>query len=172
MEGFIIETQRLGLREMDISDIDSLSLILQDERVMYAYNGAFNEEETNAWMQRQLHRYKDLGFGLWAVILKENGKMIGQCGITMQEYKAAQVPEIGYLLAHKYWHNGYATEAATACREYGFNVLHFDALYSIIRDTNIASQNVALRNGMNLMDTIIKHYRGVDMPHMVFCIKK
>jgi len=33
--------------------------------------------------------------------------MIGQCGITMQEYKTAQVPEIGYLLAHKYWHKGY-----------------------------------------------------------------
>ena len=45
--------------------------------------------------------------------------MIGQCGITMQEYKTAQVPEIGYLLAHKYWHKGYAVEAATACREYG-----------------------------------------------------
>lgn len=172
MEEFILETQRLGLREMNISDIDSLSLILQDERVMYAYNGAFNEEETNAWMQKQLQRYKDFGFGLWAVILKENGEMIGQCGITMQEYKAAQVPEIGYLLVHKYWHNGYATEAATACREYGFNILHFDALYSIIRDTNIASQNVALRNGMNLIDTIIKHYRGVDIPHMVFCIKR
>lgn len=61
----------------------------------------------------------------------------------MQEYKAAQVPEIGYLLAYKYWHKGYAVEAATFCREYGFNTLHFNALYSIIRDTNIASQNVA-----------------------------
>lgn len=98
--------------------------------------------------------------------------MIGQCGITMQEYKATQVPEIGYLLAHKYWHNGYAIEAATACREYGFNILHFNALYSIIRNTNIASQNVALRNGMSLIDTITTHYRGVDMPHMVFCVKK
>ena len=55
--------------------------------------------------------------------------MIGQCGITMQEYKTAQVPEIGYLLAHKYWHKGYAVEAATACREYGFNTLKFDELY-------------------------------------------
>lgn len=98
--------------------------------------------------------------------------MIGQCGITMQEYKTAQVPEIGYLLAHKYWHKGYAVEAATACREYGFNTLKFDELYSIIRDTNIASQKVALRNGMNPIDSIVKHYRGVDMPHLVYCVNK
>lgn len=172
MEEFILETQRLGLREMNISDIDSLSLILQDERVMYAYNGAFNEEETNAWMQKQLQRYNDFGFGLWAIVLKESGEMIGQCGITMQEYNDMMVPEVGYLLAYKHWHKGYAIEAATACRDYGFNTLHFDAIYSIIRDNNIASQKVAIKNGMIPIDTVVKHYRGEEMPHMVFCIKR
>ena len=172
MKNIILETNRLQLREMTFSDMRALSLILQDEKVMYAYNGAFNDKETMAWMQQQLQRYKEFNFGLWGIFLKNTDEMIGQCGITMQEYKATQVPEIGYLLAHKYWHNGYAIEAATACREYGFNILHFNALYSIIRNTNIASQNVALRNGMSLIDTITTHYRGVDMPHMVFCVKK
>lgn len=147
-------------------------MILQDERVMYAYNGPFNDEETMAWMQKQLRRYEEYGFGLWGVYDKKSGEMIGQCGITMQEYKAMQVPEIGYLFAYRHWHNGYAIEAATACREYGFGTLHFDALYSIIRDTNVASQNVALRNGMTLVDMIVVHYRGADMPHKVFCVKK
>lgn len=172
MKRMILETDRLKLREMTLSDRKALSSILQDENVMYAYNGAFSDEETMAWMQKQLQRYKEYGFGLWGVFLKDTGEMIGQCGITMQEYRATQVPEIGYLLAHKYWHKGYAIEAARACREYGFKTLHFDTLYSIIRDTNIASRNVALRNGMSLLDTIVKHYRGVDMPHMVFCVKK
>lgn len=156
---------------MKTSDIESLSTILQDEDVMYAYNGAFSQEETEEWMQKQIRRYNEFGFGLWGVFLKGTGEMIGQCGITMQEYRAAQVPEIGYLLAHKYWHKGYATEAAIACREYGFDTLHFKTLYSIIRDTNIASQKVALRNGMNPIDIIVKHYRGVDMPHIVFSTK-
>ena len=171
MNRIVLETNRLQLREMTLSDMSALSLILQDEKVMYAYNGAFSDKETLAWMQKQLQRYKDYGFGLWGVFLKDTDEMIGQCGITMQEYKAAQVPEIGYLLAYKYWHKGYAVEAATFCREYGFNTLHFNALYSIIRDTNSASQNVALRNGMTVIDTITKHYRGVDMPHLVFCVK-
>lgn len=168
MEQMILETDRLQLREMELSDIASLSTILQDERVMYAYNGAFNEEETMAWMQKQLQRYKEFGFGLWAVLLKGSNEMIGQCGITMQDYKETRVPEIGYLLAYKYWHKGYATEAAIACREYGITKLRFDSLYSIIRDTNLPSQKVALRNGMRPTDTIVKYYRGVEMPHIIF----
>lgn len=171
-EPFVLETPRLLLRKMRLSDIDALSAIMQDERVMYAYNGAFNDEETAIWLERQLQRYEMFGFGLWAAALKETGEMIGQCGITMQTYQAGLVPEIGYLFAFRHWHKGYATEAAAACKEYGFHVLHFDALYSIIRDTNAASQNVALRNGMRPIDKVVKHYRGVEMPHIVFCVQK
>lgn len=170
MEQVILETPRLLLREMDISDMHSLRMILQDEKVMYAYNGAFDEQETVMWMQKQLQRYKDFGFGLWAVVLKESGEMIGQCGITMQEYNDTIVPEIGYLLAYKHWHKGYAIEAAAACRDYGFSTLHFDAIYSIIRDNNIASQKVAIRNGMTPIDSVIKYYRGEEMPHKVYRI--
>lgn len=171
-EPFVLETPRLLLRKMRLSDIDALSAIMQDERVMYAYNGAFNDEETAMWLERQLQRYEMFGFGLWAATSKETGEMIGQCGITMQPYQAGLVPEIGYLFAFRHWHKGYATEAAAACKEYGFHVLHFDALYSIIRDTNIVSQNVALRNGMRPIDKVVKHYRGVEMPHIVFCVQK
>lgn len=171
-EPFVLETPRLLLRKMRLSDIDALSAIMQDERVMYAYNGAFNDEETAMWLERQLQRYEMFGFGLWAATLKETGEMIGQCGITMQPYQAGLVPEIGYLFAFRHWHKGYATEAAAACKEYGFDVLLFDALYSIIRDTNVASQNVALRNGMRPIDKVVKHYRGVEMPHIVFCVHK
>lgn len=172
MTHVILETARLELREMVMSDMKSLAVILQDKEVMYAYNGAFNEEETTQWMQKQLQRYKDFGFGLWAVLKKDTHEMIGQCGITMQEYKDNFIPEIGYLFARKYWHNGYATEAAIACKEYGFQTLHFNALYSIIRDTNIPSQRVAVRNGMKPVDTIIKHYRGIEIPHVVYRVEK
>ncbi len=168
----VLETPRLRLRRMTPSDMYALSCILRDERVMYAYNGAFDETETAEWMQRQLRRYEEYGFGLWAVTKNGSDEMIGQCGITMQQYKDALVPEIGYLLAYGHWHKGYATEAAAACREYGFRTLHFDTLYSIIRDTNIPSQKVALRNGMVLVDTIVKHYRGADMPHLVYRVDK
>lgn len=168
MKPVIIETQRLELREMTIENLEDLALILQDERVMYAYNGAFDREETVAWLSKQLRRYEDYHFGLWGMFLKGTDKMIGQCGITMQNLNGAEVPEIGYLLAFDYWHKGYAIEAASACRQYGISVLRFDKLYSIIRDTNIASQNVAVRNGMTPVGQVIKHYRGDVMPHIVY----
>ena len=65
----------------------------------------------------------------------------------------------------QYWHNGYATEAAKACKKYAFETLDRDEVCSIIRDTNAASRNVAVRNGMTVADHWIKHYRGEDMPH-------
>lgn len=167
----ICETERLLLRELQYTDIDALSLILRDEETMYAYNGAFSERETLEWLERQLARYRN-GFGLWAVILKESGKMIGQCGLTMQLWKDKELLEIGYLFNKNYWHKGYAIEAANACKKYAFEVLGADEVCSIIRDTNIPSQRVAERNGMKLADSgFVKHYRGVDMPHYLYLIK-
>lgn len=168
----ILETQRLYLREMNQADYEALSKILQDEETMYAYNGAFSDEETQEWLDRQISRYQKYGFGLWAVVLKETDEMIGQCGITMQPWNDREVLEIGYLLRRDYWHKGYAIEAAKACREYAFTKLHAEEVCSIIRDTNTASQKVAVRNGMTVVDTWTKHYRGIDMPHYLYAVRK
>ena len=166
----ILETERLYLRELNQADFNSLCRILQDEKVMYAYEGAFSDEEVQEWLDRQISRYQRWGFGLWAAVLKEKDEMIGQCGLTMQPWKDKEVLEIGYLLQRSYWHKGYAIEAARACKEYAFEVLHADEVCSIIRDTNLASQNVAVRNGMTAVDCWTKHYRGVDMPHKRFVV--
>lgn len=168
----ILETERLYLREMTQADLPALCLILQDETTMYAYEGAFSDAEAQEWLDRQLSRYQAWGFGLWAVILKETDEMIGQCGLTMQPWKDAQVLEIGYLLNRVYWRQGYATEAAEACKKYAFEMLDADEVCSIIRDTNLPSQQVALRLGMTKTDAWVKHYRGVDMPHYRYLIRR
>lgn len=166
----ILETERLYLREMNQSDFKALCKILQDEETMAAYEGAFCVSEVQEWLDRQMFRYQKWGFGLWAVILKETDGMIGQCGLTMQPWKDKEVLEIGYLFERSYWHKGYAIESAAACKKYAFEVLKADEVCSIIRDTNIASQNVAVRNGMVIADTWTKHYRGVDMPHFRYVV--
>lgn len=168
----ILETERLYLREMKQSDYGSLCKILQDEDTMYAYEGAFNDIEVQEWLDRQIERYHKWNFGLWAVVLKETDEMIGQCGLTMQPWKEEEVLEIGYLFERQYWHNGYAIEAATACRKYAFEVLGADEVCSIIRDSNMASQKVAIRNHMKKEDTWTKHYRGVDMPHYRYVVHR
>lgn len=168
----IIETERLILRKMTQNDYYDLCKILRDIEVMYAYNGAFSTIQTQEWLDKQLTRYESDGIGLYAVILKENSEMIGQCGLTFQEIPDERVVEIGYLFQKKFWHCGYAVEAARACRDYAFNELKVDEVYSIIRDTNLPSIKVAERNGMTKKGEMVKHYRGVDMPHYIYSVKK
>lgn len=169
----ILETERLFLRQMEQADYQALAKMLQDPEVMYAYEHDYSDQDVQDWLDKQLERYEnDNGLGLWSVILKETGEMIGQNGIVMQEWDGRRVPEIGYLFQKKHWHNGYATEAAVGCKNYAFNQLNIDEVFSIIRDTNIASQNVAKRNGMTICGQFIKNYYGKNLPHLVFSVKR
>lgn len=167
----VLETGRLILREMTLDDLPSTREIVCDEQTMYAWNGALSDEENAEQLQKQLRGYREDGFGRWAVVLKETGKVIGICGLQYCDTDRESVLEIGYLFNRAYWHNGYAAEAAIACKQYAFDVLHVHEVFSLIRDTNIASMNVAIRNGMLIRRRYIKIYKGEDMPHYVFSVK-
>lgn len=168
----ILETERLLLREMKQDDFPALCRMLQDPEVMYAYAHAFEDWEVQDWLDRQLARYREDGFGLWAMIRRNTGEMIGQCGLTWQDCNGRRVLEIGYLLEKVHWHQGYATEAARACKAYAFDRLGAEEVFSIIRDTNLPSQRVAVRNGMQVVDQLVKHYYGLEMPHLVFSARR
>ena len=169
----IIETERLFLRNFEQSDFSDLCKIMQDIEVMQAaYESTFSDDEVQGWLNRHLARYKSDGFGLWAVILKSTGEMIGQCGLTMQPWREEALLEIGYLFQKAYWHNRYATEAANACKKYAFEVLGAKKVCSMIRDTNLSSQNVALRIGMKKIDSCVKCFRNVDMLFYLYSINK
>ena len=168
----ILETERLLLREMTRDDFPLLCRHLQDAEVMYAYEHAYSDAEVWEGIETQFRRYQNDGFGVMSVILKENDELIGQCGLSMQPCENEEVLEIGYIFQKNYWHKGYATEAAIACRDYAFNELKADEVFSLIRDNNIASQNVAKRNGMSIRRKYIKHYRGIDMLHYVFSVRR
>lgn len=168
-----LETKRLILREMTWEDRPAICAVLQDKETMYAYEHAFSDEEVDKWMGNQMDRYRKFGFGLWAVMKKETGEVIGQCGLTWQLVPesidaSGRLLEIGYLFQRPQWGNGYATEAAAACREYAFQVLKAPKVSSIIRENNRASRNVAERNGLKPAGTFVKHYYGMDMPHIVY----
>lgn len=167
-----LETPRLLLREMTASDLPALRSILQDDRTMAAYEGAFDEAMTQEWLQRMLARYREDGFGLWAVESRATGEMIGQCGLTMQHILGADVVEVGYLFNSAHWGRGLATEAASASRDYAFEQLGSERVWAQVRDTNIASMNVAIRLGMTVRGRFETHYRGVTMPHLAFAVDR
>lgn len=167
-----LNTKRLYIREITKHDLNALRAILQDEEVMFAYEHAFDEEEVQAWYERQLYRYQHDGYGLWAVVLNDTNQMIGQCGLTNQMVNNTSFIEIGYLFQKAYWHQGFASEAAFACMQYAFQQYPIHEVYSIIRDQNIPSQKVAIRNGMKVSGSFVKHYYGIDMPHDIYRITR
>jgi RimJ/RimL family protein N-acetyltransferase len=168
----ILETERLTLREMTIQDLPALNAIVCDDETTYAFEGAWSEEESKAGLQKQIDHYKKYGYGRWAAVLKSTGEVIGICGIQWCNAGENDVPEIGYLFNRRFWRKGYAVEAAIACKRYGFEHLGFGELYSTIRDTNIASLNVAFRSGMTIRGQFARHHRGLDMPHYILSVKK
>jgi RimJ/RimL family protein N-acetyltransferase len=168
----LLLTERLALRELTRDDLTALKEILQDDETMIAYEGPFSNEEAEHWLECQFERYRDDGYGWWAVLLRETGVMIGQCGLTGQEIEGNAVLEVGYMLNREFWHFGYATEAARACLDYAFNALAAERVWVEVRDTNLSSRRVAERLGMAKVKSVTKHYRGIDMPHLVFALDR
>lgn len=164
----ILETERLYLREMNQNDFGDLAEILQNPRVMYAYEHDFSDDDVQIWLDRQINRYKKFGFGLWAVIIKTTNEMIGQAGLTIQPYKNTEVLEIGYLLKENFWHCGYAKEAAWGCKKYAFEHLKRNKVYSVIKADNISSIKVAESIGMSREDEFITQYYNGDTLHFLY----
>lgn len=165
-----LRTSRLTLDEMGDTDLPALRRILQDPTTMTAYEGAFDEDETLGWLRRMQQRYAEHGFGLWAV--RRDDEMIGQCGITRQSIEDDDVLEVGYLFRRDVWGRGFAVEAATAARDWAFVELGADRVWAKIRDTNLASMNVAIRLGMTVRRRFVVSYRGVEMPHLGFAVDR
>jgi RimJ/RimL family protein N-acetyltransferase len=156
------------LREFVAEDADAMALVLSDPETMRYYPAPYDRAGVEQWIMRNQRRYADDGAGLWAMALKASGEVIGDCGITRQPVEGEDLYEIGYHLRRDYWGQGLATEAAVACREWGFAHLKTDLLISLIRPENVASCRVAVRNGM----TIWKEVEWRGLRHYVYLVER
>lgn len=149
---YIIETEKLGLREFTMEDLKVWHAILSDSETMKYYPKPFDEEKTKSWIERNLNLYKKYGLGLFAVIIKETGEFIGDCGITLQNiYRGGNLlPEIGFHIDKRFWRKGYGSEAAKACLKYVFENTKFDEVFCYQKSTNIPSRKTAEKMGMSL----------------------
>ena len=151
----MIETARLILREMNEQDFDALYAVLADSDIMKHYPYSFDNARVKKWIRTNMERYRVFGFGLWAVILKDTGKMIGDCGLTMQNINGFIRPEIGYHIRADRQRNGYAKEAAIAVRNWAFANTPFKALYSYMKAENMPSWKTAESIGMHLVENYV-----------------
>ena len=143
-------TERLEFRKVVPSDYDAWLPFYDDPRSTQFWEGIPKDKEVACSQQFDwiFERYrKGLG-GQNAVVLKENGALIGLCGLLLQHVDGKHEWEIGYSLLPEYWGQGFATEAARYCKKVAFENNLADSLISIIQIHNLPSQNVALRNGM------------------------
>ncbi len=153
-----IETPRLVLRSMQASDIDALRLIFTDPKVMASFGGElFTREQMEGWLERNLQHQAEFGYSLFSVIEKRTGLLIGDCGLEQMELEGLRAAELGYDLRSDYWNQGLATEAASAVRDYAFEVLQLPQLISMIRVGNLASKRVAEKVGMELAVEITRY---------------
>lgn len=151
-----LETERLILRPMLASDFEGLHRIFTDVRVMAAFNHPpFTREEMGRWLQRNLDHQNEFGYGLFSVILKETGELIGDCGLEQMEDQGAA--ELGYDFRSEFWNQGYATEAAVTVRDFAFQSLHLPRLISLIRVGNVPSKRVAEKVGMTLAEEFTRY---------------
>lgn len=160
----ILETPRLRLREFTPEDADALALVLSDAETMRYYPVLFDRAGVEEWISRNRRRYSANGHGLWAMILKSTGELIGDCGVTVQPVDGIDELEVGYHLRRDHWGHGYATEAAQACRNWAFENRSAEYVISLIRPENLPSRRVAERNGMTLWKEVIWR----DLPHCVY----
>ena len=156
------ETNRLRIRRLTQEDKDALVPILGDPEVMeFSSTGPLTEAQIEEWLEAQLKEYEHLGFAPWAVVNKEDGKLIGFCGIKPVNLDGQLEIEILFRFAKAYWGQGYASEAAEACKDYGMNKLAFNRIIAIIGPDNERSLRVADKLGMSYeKDTV---YKGVSV---------
>jgi RimJ/RimL family protein N-acetyltransferase len=155
----VCQTSRLILRIFNESDVDPLLGFRGDPEVMrFSIKGPETREEIQTnYLPGCLRRYARDGLGQWAVVRKSDGLCVGECGICAQEVDGEREFEISYRLRRDCWGNGLATEAARACRDYGFKQAGLRRLVSIIESENAASIRVAEKMGMTLEERALFH---------------
>jgi RimJ/RimL family protein N-acetyltransferase len=153
---------------MGHEDLDFIAGMLADPEVMRFYPKPLSRDESLAWIDRQVERYRTDGHGLWLVVEKTSGAPAGQVGLLNQLVDGVREDEIGYLIQRSFWRRGYASEAALRVRSYAWDTLKRRRVISLIRPGNLPSQGVAGKLGMRVEKETL--FRG--LPHLVFCVER
>ena len=159
---FPIETERLLIRPFEPSDAEAMFETWGDPEAMrWIPSGAHPDVEAS---RQRIGRFtvhqRAHGFSLWTVVEKASGRVVGDCGLLLVEWKGPEV-ELAYRFGRAAWGKGFATEAAGACLRYGFDVAGLDTIIAVTHPDHVASRRVMEKNGMRLVGMV--HYYGLDL---------
>lgn len=136
-------------------------MVFGDAEVMTYISGGKprTRESTRVGLLRTIEGWRDRGFGLWAVVEKDSGRVIGYCGLIFLE-NTTEI-ELAYGLAKSSWGKGFATEAARVSLRYGFEELKLDRIVAVVNPQNAPSQRVLEKLGMRY--TKDAHHYDADL---------
>lgn len=167
-----LETNRLILRPLELSDADAFFVMNDNPNVgRYLSIPLKTKTDAEAYVQKIIGEYQKNGIGRCAVILKETGKMIGFSGLKFrptEENGYSNIYDLGYRFAEEHWHKGFATEAATAWLEYGFDQMKLKTIYACAMRENIGSNKVLKKLGFQFTN----EYFARNAPHNWYAIEK
>jgi [ribosomal protein S5]-alanine N-acetyltransferase len=155
-----LDTPHLILRPWKLDDVDALYRILQEPEILkYFPPTVFTLEKTQRYIQHQLQHWQVHGYGHWAVMIKTDSQVVGWDGL---EYlPETDEVEVAYLLSHRVWGCGYATEAARAAVNFGFGNANLPSIIGLVHPENTGSIRVLEKSGLSFIDC--KIYWGLEM---------
>lgn len=156
----MIETNRLIIRPFNLSDSKKLFECCNDFEVVKTTLGIpwpYTKNIAKSWITAKEKEEKEGASYEYAICQKENKNEIIGCIALMGTNSPAKKAELGYWIERKMWNNGYATEAARAMIEFGFNKLNLNSIYARFFDINPASGKVMEKCNMKYAGTLRQH---------------
>jgi RimJ/RimL family protein N-acetyltransferase len=160
MKNLSVNTKRLILRPFTETDVDPMHRILNGEGVLRYFppTDPPARDRVQRMISGLLKHWEERGYGLWAVESQSSGELIGRCGL--QFLPDAGEVEVDFILGREYWRQGFATEAARASLQYGFDELGLERVVGIVHVENKASQRVLEKLGMKRVEQ--KQFFGIE----------
>ena len=165
-----LETERLLIRPFIEDDLQGYHDLFNDPKVAewLFLTVPHPVDESKAALKHEIRDYERHGIGRMAIVHQESGQMIGRTGIRHLNDDGAEIPEVAYVIRSDFWGQGLATEASRRVRDWGFQDLQYEALYSIIWSDNKPSMKVAEKNGFRWW----KDTMQITIPHQIWRITR
>jgi RimJ/RimL family protein N-acetyltransferase len=147
----MIETDRLLLRNWREGDADAFIAHTNTPAVMRWLGGVKTADELRQTVERLTVWQEERGFTFWAVERKEDGALLGFCGLKISNDPGSPVEgeyEVGWRLREDAWGRGYAREAAAASLDFAFNRLGAERVVALTVEGNSPSWGLMKRLGM------------------------
>ncbi len=148
----LLKTNRLIIEHFKDSDISEWAKIESDANVRRFVDGkVLSFEEARKYVEMNIRHYQKIGYGRYAVRLKENRNLIGICGFLKENYGV----DFGYRYSKISWGKGFGFEAAKVVLNYGFSELGLKTVVGLTAEENCGSIRILEKLGFKLQERLL-----------------